>query len=368
MSAPQPTRIPVYAPSLDGNERRYVDECLQSSWISSRGAFVDRFERAFAAYVGAPHATSVCNGTVALHLALAALSIGAGDEVIVPSFTYVACANAIAQTGARPVFVDSLPTTWQADPADVARKCTARTKAIMAVHLYGHPSDMDAMSSIARERGIAMIEDCAEAFGSRWRGQHVGTFGDIATFSFFGNKTITTGEGGMVVCRDEALHRRCAKLKNQGVGERQYWHDELGYNYRMTNVCAAIGLAQLERADAILAAKRRIASWYQRGFADTPLRSHTETEGVVHSFWMNSVLLPDAALRDPTRAHLAALGIETRPTFYPVHRFPMYHRDGEHHPVAESFGERGINLPSGPRLTEEEVREVTTALRACLGA
>lgn len=362
MNAPPVIRIPVYAPLLDGNERRYVDECIASTWISSRGEYVSRFETAFARYIGAPHATAVCNGTVALHLALAALGLGPGDEVILPTFTYVASANAVAQTGARPVFVDSLPDTWQIDPADVRRRITARTRAIMVVHLYGQSCDMDAIGAIAREHGLRVVEDCAEAFGTRWRGRHVGTFGDVATFSFFGNKTITTGEGGMVVARDAALHARCAKLKNQGVSaEREYWHDEVAYNYRMTNVAAAIGVAQMERADAIVARKRELAGWYREALAGLPVELHAEQPGTTHSFWMNSILVDDAACRDPLRERLAIAGIETRPLFPPVHSMPMYGAEGAF-PVAASLAARGLNLPSGPGLTRDDVAGIAGAI------
>ncbi|MCL4762308.1 MAG: aminotransferase class I/II-fold pyridoxal phosphate-dependent enzyme [Burkholderiales bacterium] len=367
MTAAAPVRIPVYAPLLGGNERRYVDECLDTTWISSRGAFVGRFESAFASFVGAPHATSVCNGTVALHLALAALGLGRGDEVVVPTLTYIASVNTVEQTGATPVFADSRRDTWQLDPDDVRRKLTPRTRAIMAVHLYGQSCDMDALVAIAREHGLALVEDCAEAFGTRWRGRHVGTFGDVATFSFFGNKTITTGEGGMVVARDPVVHARCAKLKNQGVSaDREYWHDELAYNYRMTNVAAAIGVAQLERAEAIIARKRELHAHYRAALAGLPVELHAEASGTTHSFWMNSILVAEPSLRDPLRRHLALAGIETRPLFHPAHTMPMYAARGERHPVAESLGARGINLPSGPGVGGAEVAEVAAAIGAFL--
>ena len=212
--------IPLYMPDLSGNEKRYVTECLDSTWISSKGQFIEQFETRFAEYFGGRHAVAVCNGTVALHLAMVTLGIGPGDEVIVPTLTYIASVNAIAYTGATPVFVDSLPDTWQMDPADVKRKITARTRAIMAVHLYGHPCRMDALAALAREHDLFLIEDCAEAIGTRFNGRHVGLFGDIATFSFYGNKTITTGEGGMVVTNDETLHERARRLKGQGLAAR----------------------------------------------------------------------------------------------------------------------------------------------------
>ena len=248
---PPSIRIPVYQPDLSGNERAYVDRCLQSTWISSKGEFIDRFQQGFAGYIGAPHALAVANGTVALHLALAALELGPGDEVIVPSLTYVAAVNAIRYVGATPVFADADPATWQVSVAHVAKLINGRTKAILAVHLYGQACDMAALVDLARRHRLRLIEDCAEAFGTKMGAKHVGTFGDIATFSFFGNKTITTGEGGMVVAADPTLHRKALKLRGQGLADdREYWHDVVGFNFRMTNICAAIGLAQFDRHQA----------------------------------------------------------------------------------------------------------------------
>jgi len=351
--------IPIYQPLLDGNEKRYVNECLDSTWISSKGKFIPQFETAFAGFTGNRYAATVCNGTVALHLALVALGIGPGDEVIVPTLTYISSVNAIAYTGATPVFVDSLESTWQIDPEDVRRKLSPRTKAIMAVHLYGHPCEMDELVAIARESRLFLIEDCAEGFGSLYKGKHVGTFGDIAAYSFFGNKTITTGEGGMVVTDDETLADRVVHFKGQGLAKhRQYWHDVIGYNYRMTNVCAAIGLAQLERAESLIARKREIAGWYAESLQSLPVELHRETPGVTHSYWMCSILADDPARRDPLRDFLAEAGVETRPLFYPVHTMPMYSQKFQRHPVAENLGWRGINLPSYPGLERSQVEYV----------
>jgi perosamine synthetase len=361
--------IPVYRPSLDGNERRYVEECLDSTWISSKGRFLEAFERSFAAYTGNRHAAAVCNGTVALHVSLVALGVGPGDEVIVPTLTYIASVNAIGHAGATPVFVDSLPDTWQMDPDDVRRRITPRTRAIMVVHLYGHPCDMDAIMAIAREYRLLVIEDCAEAFGARYRGRHVGTFGDVATYSFFGNKTITTGEGGMVVTDDGAFHERVVHLKGQGLArDREYWHDVAGYNYRMTNMCAAIGLAQLERADELLARKRDIAAWYAEGLRTAAVTLQGTFGDVSHSHWMCSLLVDTAEQRDPLRAALLRGGVETRPTFHPAHTMPMYAGGGTRHPVAEDIAARGVNLPSWPGLTRPQVRGICDTIRSFAGA
>jgi len=357
-------RIPVYQPSLTGNERKYVNECLESTWISSKGKFIGQFETAFAGYLGMRHAATVTNGTVALHLALVTLGIGPGDEVIVPTLTYIASVNAIAYTGATPVFVDSERQSWQMDPEDVRRKITSRTKAILVVHLYGHPCDMAALCAIAKEHNLLLVEDCAESFGALYEGRHTGTFGAIAAFSFFGNKTITTGEGGMVVTNDEALHERALHFKGQGLAKnREYWHDVVGYNYRMTNICAAIGVAQLEQAADFLARKRQIAEWYRAELKETPVEFHPEAANVRHTYWMCSVLLPRAEDREPVRKALLDEGIETRPLFYPIHSMPMYATPSQHYPVAEDLARRGINLPSYPGLTEENVKSISSVIR-----
>jgi perosamine synthetase len=230
-------KFPVYQPSLTGNEKKYVNECLDSSWISSKGKFIAEFEEKFGQYIGIKHSLSVCNGTVALHLALEGLGIGPGDEVIVPTLTYIASVNAIKYTGATPIFVDSLPDTWQLDPESVKQKITRKTKAIMVVHLYGHPCPMRELTQIAQANNCHIIEDCAEALASYYENKHVGTFGAVSTFSFFGNKTITTGEGGMVVCHDNELYKKILRLRGQGLAtDKEYWHDIIGYNYRMTNI------------------------------------------------------------------------------------------------------------------------------------
>ncbi len=360
-------KYPVYRPSLTGNEKQYVNECLDSTWISSKGKFIAEFEDGFKSYVGARHAATVSNGTVAIHVALVALGIGPNAEVIVPTLTYIASVNAIAYTGATPVFCDSLESTWQMDPDDVRKKVNSRTRAILAVHLYGHPCEMDELMKIARERDLFLIEDCAEAIGSVYRGRHVGTFGDIGTFSFFGNKTITTGEGGMVVTNDDTLHDRMTHFKGQGLAKhREYWHDVIGYNYRMTNICAAIGLAQLEQADTFVAKKRRIADWYRRELNGTPVTFHDEVGDVRHSYWMVSILVPEATSRDLLRLALSNQGIETRPLFYPVHTMPMYSSAFQRHRVAESLGWRGINLPSYPELEETSVKEICAAIKTYL--
>lgn len=360
-------KIPIYQPDLQGNEKKYVLDCLDSTWISSKGKYILKFEEKFAQYVSVKHAVGVCNGTVAIHLALLALGIGPGDEVIVPTLTYIASVNAISYVGATPVFCDSLPSTWQMDPADVQRKISSKTKAVLAVHLYGHPCNMEQLTQVCSDNQIFLIEDCAEAIGALYKGRHVGSFGDISTFSFFGNKTITTGEGGMVVTNDETLIERSRHFRGQGLAQhREYWHDVIGYNFRMTNIEAAIGMAQLERVDEFLNKKKQVASWYKSFLDPGKVTFHHEVGDVRHAYWMCSVLVNDPAQREPLRNQLAAQGIETRPLFYPIHTMPMYSHKYQKHEVAENLGWRGINLPSFPGLSKEQVQSIAEHINSFL--
>lgn len=357
--------IPVYQPTLGEKEKQNVIECLDSTWISSKGRFVKEFEHAFASYIGTKYGTAVNNGTTALHLALLALGIGRGDEVIVPALTYVASVNTIHYTGATPVFCDSRMDTWQMDPEDIEHRITERTRAIIVVHLYGYPCDMDPIMEIAKKYNLFVIEDCAEAIGTEYKGKKVGTFGDIACFSFFGNKTITTGEGGMVLTDDETLYERSSRLKDQGTAkDREYWHDIIGYNYRMTNICAAIGLGQLERCEEFIEKKRKVAAYYNEKLKDTPLVLHNGVPGadVRHTYWMYSVMAVDAQDRVALRDKMKAEGIETRPTFYPAHTLPMYSEKYQKLAVAENIGWRGINLPSWPMLSEEQLETICNSI------
>jgi len=360
-------RIPIYQPDLAGNETAYVMQCLKTGWISSRGVFIEKFEKAFSDFLGAHHAISVCNGTVAIQVALAALGIGPGDEVIVPSFTYIASVNSIMAVGATPVLVDSSPETWQLDITELDRVRTPRTRAVMPVHLYGHACDMPSICEWAGRHGILVIEDCAESFGTTIANRHTGTFGDAATFSFFGNKTITTGEGGMVVFRSERHRLAGYAYKTQGVSPtRTYWHESLGFNFRMSNIQAAIGLAQLERAGATIARKREIAAEYQKGLAGMPLRFAKLLKGVVSTYWMISFVLNKPELRDSLMHHLDGHDIETRPFFHPAHRLPMYSHLGLNLPHSERLAAAGINLPSWPGLESGQIEWVCAKVREYL--
>ena len=366
-------RIPVAAPSLEGNEERYVLDCLKSTWISSTGAYIERFESAFAEFCGVKHASSCSNGTTALHLALLALGVGPGDEVIVPTLTFVATANAVVYCGGRPVFVDVQPDTWNIDPALIEAKITPRTKGIIVVHLFGHSVDMDPVASIARRRGLFVVEDAAQAHGAEYKGKRVGSLGDVATFSFFGNKIITTGEGGMVVTNDAAIASRIGLLKNHGMDpDRRYWHPIVGYNYRMTNVTAAIGFAQIEKVGRQLERRREIAAEYRRCLQPSrDVSMQYERPWARHVWWMFSVVLKGklCGRRDELIETLYLRGIETRPFVHPLHTLPLY-RDacrGEDFPVAERVASGGINLPTFAGLRNEDIAEVCAQLLECIG-
>ena len=357
-------KIPVYKPFIGPKEKEYVNKCLDTGWVSSKGPYVEKFESNFAEFIGINHAISVSNGTVALHIALKTLGIGDGDEVIVPSFTYIASVNAITYCNAKPVFCDSEPIHWQIDPLKIEEKITPNTKAILLVHLYGHPCDLPAISNIASKHNLFIIEDCAESFGSKYTDKMTGTLGDISTFSFFGNKTITTGEGGMVVTQSDKLAKLARKLKGQGLHEStEYWHDIIGYNYRMTNICAAIGCAQLEIANELIHKKRQIAFLYKNNLAGLPFQFHEESEFAYHTYWMNSILLDNSSLRNCLRQHLSSCGIETRPFFSGVHGMPMYFDSKASFPVCDSLASAGINLPSYPDLSTQEIDYVSKTIR-----
>lgn len=364
--------IPVMEPSLDGNEMNYVSECLRTGWISSQGPFVKKFEEDFAAYCGSSYSLAVSNGTVALHLALEALGIGEGDEVIVPDLTFAASANAVIHARATPVFVDVEPHTWTMDMKAVEAAITAKTKAIMPVHLYGHPCAMDELKSICDRRKIFMVEDCAEALGSFYKGKHVGTFGDVSTFSFFGNKTVTTGEGGMLIFKDEEVFRRAHQLRDHGMSKKKrYWHDVVGYNYRMTNVQAAIGVAQMEKVHLFVEAKRALAGEYTRMLSAIPgIDPAPEAKDwAKSSYWLYTCRVSEtcALSRDDLQAALMNSGIETRPVFFPLHQMPpfqKYLKPGQSFPVTEKFSLQGLSFPSSPKLSRSEVEFIDRSLKS----
>jgi perosamine synthetase len=357
--------IRVAEPVLDGRESEYVLECLQETWISSRGKYIDRLEAMLAEFCEVSDAVVTNNGTTALHLALVAAGISAGDEVILPTLTYIATANAVRYCNAIPVFVDSEPKYLNVDVTKIEAAITPRTKAIMTVPLYGHPVDMKPIQDIAERNGLMVIEDSAEALGAKYRNQKVGSLAKCSTFSFFGNKLITTGEGGAVVTNDPELAKYMRFLRGQGVDpDRRYWHPEIGFNYRMTNVAAAIGVAQMERIDFHLQRRKRVSQWYFER-----LKNHQEllqlphsASWAEHSYWMFTVLIqPDIDVdRDAWMDDMASANIETRPVFYPAHWMPAYKQFGGNFPVADSCSARGVNLPTHGNLTEADVDYVCT--------
>jgi perosamine synthetase len=355
-------QYPIYKPTIFPNTHKYVADCLDSTWISSKGSYIKKFETSFTDYLKVNHATSVSNGTTALHMCLCALGVGKGDEVIVPSFTYIASVNAIKYVGAKPIFIDSDKSTWNLNVALLGGLITKKTKAIMAVHLYGNPCDMNALRNLCDKRGIFLIEDVAEALGSTYEDQFLGTFGDVAAFSFFGNKTITTGEGGMVVSSNKAYIDRVSSLKNQGASKNKYWYEEVGYNYRMTNICAAIGLSQVEKVESILERKKEIANLYEEKLKECPLDFQKIQSNGLSSYWLVSILTKDKDIRDGLSNFLNKSGVETRPLFYPAHTMPMFNSEGSF-PVALDLSVRGLNLPSFPDLTNDDVSQICTYIK-----
>lgn len=345
-----------------------MNECLDSLWIAS-GEFIPRFEEAFSRFCGVPHAMACNSGTSALHLALMALGVGPGDEIIVPTLTYVSSANAVRYCGARPVFADSDPRTMTLDSGDLESRITPRTKGLIAVHLYGHPANMDAIAAVAARHGLFVIEDCAEAHGAMYRGRRVGGLADAGTFSFFGNKIISTGEGGMVTTPSPDLYGKMRLLGGQGMDPaRRYWFTMVGYNYRMTNIEASLGLAQLEQIETHLAHRRGVAEWYQRHLPENLVELPCEEGWARHAFWMYTVRVqPEARIgRDELMEELHRDGVETRPVFYPMHLMPVYEEPGCNYPVAEDIARRGFSLPTHGMLTEEDVVYISKSIeRAC---
>lgn len=363
--------IPVNQPLLDGREKELLAECIDTGWISSDGPFVAEFERRFAGYIGARHGIAVCNGTAALEVALFAAGVEPGDEVIMPSFTIISCALAALRLGAVPVLVDSEPETWGMDVSAIAPRITSRTKAIMPVHIYGHPVDMDPVLDLALERGLLVVEDAAEVHGAEYKGRRCGTLGHVSSWSFYANKIITTGEGGMVLTSDEGMAARAASYRNLCFRpEKRFYHTDLGYNFRMTNLQAAIGVAQMERVEEFVGIKRRLGEYYRKRLATIPgIRFQVEKPWAKSVYWMYSVELDESAGLDAATAmrELAARGIGTRPFFLGLHEQPALHAAGlfrgERYPVAERIARQGFYLPSGMTLTEEQIDEVVDAVR-----
>jgi len=363
--------IPVCEPLLSSKELEYVADCLKTNWISSLGKYINEFEQRFAEYCGVKYGVSTTSGTTALHLALASLDIGKGDEIIVPAFTMVAPIFAILYTGARPVLVDCELETWNIDVAEIEKKITRNTRAILPVHIYGHPCDMDPILEIARKYNLYMIEDAAEAHGAEYKGKKVGGIGDVGCFSFYANKIITTGEGGMIVTNREEIAERARRLKDQAYSkERRFLHTDLGFNYRMTNIQAAIGLAQLERIDELVERRRKNARFYSHLLKEVEgVTLPPEKEWARNVYWMYGILIEDefGMSRDELAAKLKQNGVDTRTFFIPMHQQPAFKKlglfEGESFPVSEELSRKGMYLPSGSGLREEEIEHVYNTLK-----
>jgi len=360
--------IPVANPDIGAEEEEAVLEAVRSGWISSQSPYVEQFEREFATWLGVKHAIAVSNGTAALHLALLALGIGSGDEVLVPDLTFASPANMVILTGARPAFIDVTREYWCIDPTDIKRRLTKRVKAIIVVHLYGHPADMDKILEIARENNIRVIEDAAEAHGAEYKGRKVGTFGDIATFSFYANKIITTGEGGMIVTNNDELADRIRLMRDHGMRPR-YWHIIFGFNYRMTGLQAAVGLAQLRKIDMLLERKRRIAKIYEEILGNVPgIELHPKMMWAKPSYWLYSILVDEKKYglsRDRLMMELEKRSIETRRFFHPLHVMPAFSNYSDEKPYAIStyLSQHGLNLPSGPRISDDDIEYVAKTIK-----
>ncbi len=364
--------IPVNEPLLDGNEKKYLNECIDTGWISSEGPFIRRFEEEFAATVGRRHAIAVANGSMALDAAVAALGFSPGDEVLLPSFTIISCAAAIVRAGAVPVAIDADPLTWNMDVSLIEACITPRTKAIMVVHIYGLPCDMDPILALAKKHGLRVIEDAAEMIGQTYRGRPCGSFGDLSTFSFYPNKHITTGEGGMIVTDSDALAEKCRGLRNLCfIPERRFVHEELGWNMRMTNLQAALGVAQLERLSTFVERKRAMGALYTELLTGTPglQLPLSQTAYAQNIYWVYGIVLDDALDFDAKEAmrRLTDAGVGTRPFFWPMHEQPVLRRMGHFSdancPIAERIARRGFYIPSGLALTVDQIHAVAKTVR-----
>ncbi|MFH1721664.1 MAG: DegT/DnrJ/EryC1/StrS family aminotransferase [Candidatus Altiarchaeota archaeon] len=350
--------ILVSEPWIGDKEKELVNQALDEGWVSSIGRFILEFEEKFAKFCSVKHGLAVSNGTVALHLALEALGIESGDEVLIPSLTFIATANAVHYTGAKPVCVDSEPETWNLDVEDLRKKITSKTKAIVPVHLYGHPCEMDEILEVAEENDLLVVEDCAEAHGAEYKKKKVGSFGDAGVFSFYANKVITTGEGGAIVTDDDELFEKMHFLRDHAMSkDKRYFHPEIGYNYRMTNLQAALGVAQMERIDEFIENKRKNAQLYNSLLKDTkgitlpPEKSH-----VKNVYWMYSILIEDEfpLTKDELMKELKEKGIDTRPFFIPINLQPPYKGQPVCR-VAEEISSKGMSLPSSTKLTKEQI-------------
>lgn len=367
--------IPVCAPFLTERDTQLVLDCLKSGWISSSGKYLDEFEERWASYCGMPHGIAVSNGSIALQLAMQLVDLRPGDEVIMPTFTIISCAQAVTMLGGRPVLVDSEPDSWQMNVSQVEAKITAKTKAIMVVHIYGHPADMDPLRELAQRHRLFIIEDAAEVHGAEYKGVKCGGFGDISTFSFYANKLITTGEGGMLLVRDSTLADRARSIRNLCfMKHRRFIHEEIGNNFRLTNMQAALGVAQIERLPSIIARKREIAAAYHEELAAVRgVILPIDMPWALNVFWVVGLLLDDDCVpfdAAELSRRLLADGIETRPFFLGMHEQPVLHRMGlfldEKYPVAERLARRGLYLPNGLDINAQTIQFICGRIKTHL--
>lgn len=362
--------IPVNTPLLSGNEEKYLRQCIETGWISSEGPFVKQFEEGFAKYIGMNHGVAVANGSAALDVAVAALELEKGDEVIMPTFTIVSPAYSVVRAGAVPVLVDSDVLTWNMDVNQIEAKITMRTKAIIVVHIYGLPVDIDPILTLCKKYSLYLIEDAAEMHGQTYKGKMVGTFGDLSIFSFYPNKHITTGEGGMILATDERLADRCRRLRNLAFepDKPRFVHYEMGWNYRMTNLQAALGVAQLENITNHIERKREIGRLYAELLVDLkgvelPLPA---TDYATNIYWVFGIMAETEVLKEKMVQHLDARSIGTRPFFWCMHEQPVFTKlglfKGETYPVAERLARNGFYVPSGLGLSDEDIHKVSSEL------
>ena len=364
--------IPVNEPLLDGNEKKYLCECIDTGWISSEGPFVKEFENRMSKSAGRKYGVAVANGTAALEVAAMAVGIGEGDEVIMPTFTIISCAMAVTKLGGIPVLVDSDIHTWNMNVEEIERKITKRTKAIMMVHLYGLPADVDKIMELAKKYDLKVIEDAAEMHGQTYQGRPCGSFGDISVFSFYPNKHITTGEGGMVVTDSEELAERCRSLRNLCFRKDvRYVHDEISDNYRFTNLQAAVGLAQIERLEEFVERKRNMGRFYTERLQDLPglILPLEKTDSAENIYWVYGIVLEreSEVSNQEIQKMLAEEGIGSRTFFWCMHEQPVYQRQGlfagERYEGAEYLARKGFYIPSGLALTKEQMEEVADKVR-----
>jgi len=360
--------IPVCEPTLQGNELKYVTECIETNWISSGGSFIQKFEKGFADFCGVKHGVACSNGTTALHLALESVGIGKGDEVIIPDFTMMACANAVLYAGAKPVFVDAEKETFNINPKLIEEKISGKTKAIMPVHIYGHPCEMDAIKEIAEKHSLLLVEDAAEAHGAEYKGKKCGSFGDTSAFSFYANKIITCGEGGMVLSDSDEAAEKARLLRNHAFTKNRFVHEEKGYNYRLTNMQAAIGLAQLEKINELVEARRNNAKLYNEFLQGADgIITPVEKDYAKNVYWMYGIVLENQSA-ESAREQLKKKGVDSRSFFHPSHSQPMFVSGKEQagisgeFPVSDWLWDKGLYLPSSSHLTKEQIETIAKAV------